>query len=328
MGGVGRPTANAVRVPNKWRKPATKNMKIKQIGTMRKGQNGRIYSQDGQSPTLSGTRAGTGTVVPFVLVSPKLTPTPPMSSDTTTPMLKTMATVPKSTGVKYPTLICLSEEARVKISPLLERELGLLGLGLGLPTSISGRLKKSVPLDSFGKMYEVYFQVTEDGTLSQYSIKWPKQGILSNGKFSTPSTSVSLKTESVSLSSVLVQTSEVPEKYFLKEEYIEKLLEYNRRQIANNRGFSATPRVSDGISPALKIGGGGEGRPRIRRLMPIECERLMSWPDGHTSKGRKEDGTEYEVSDTQRYKMCGNGVVSEVVRNLVEQLYATAPRIT
>jgi site-specific DNA-cytosine methylase len=62
---------------------------------------------------------------------------------------------------------------------------------------------------------------------------------------------------------------------------------------------------------------------RIRRLMPIECERLMSWPDGHTSKGRKEDGTEYEVSDTQRYKMCGNGVVSEVVARIVEQMYTT-----
>jgi site-specific DNA-cytosine methylase len=64
---------------------------------------------------------------------------------------------------------------------------------------------------------------------------------------------------------------------------------------------------------------------KIRRLMPIECERLMSWPDEHTSKGRKEDGTEYEVSDTQRYKMCGNGVVSEVVKELVKHLYENLP---
>lgn len=60
---------------------------------------------------------------------------------------------------------------------------------------------------------------------------------------------------------------------------------------------------------------------RIRRLLPVECERLMSWPDGHTAKGRKEDGTEYEVSDTQRYKMCGNGVVSEVVHHIIQELY-------
>lgn len=55
--------------------------------------------------------------------------------------------------------------------------------------------------------------------------------------------------------------------------------------------------------------------------MPIECERLMSWPDGHTSKARKEDGTEILMSDTARYKQCGNGVVSEVVRAIVEVLY-------
>jgi site-specific DNA-cytosine methylase len=28
----------------------------------------------------------------------------------------------------------------------------------------------------------------------------------------------------------------------------------------------------------------------------------------------------FEISDTQRYKMCGNGVVSKVVEEVVEQL--------
>lgn len=85
--------------------------------------------------------------------------------------------------------------------------------------------------------------------------------------------------------------------------------------------------ISDGGNlPDNTNSRGGQTRPddyRIRRLLPLECERLMSWPDGHTSKGRKEDGTEYEVSDTQRYKMCGNGVVSEVVARIVEQIYTT-----
>jgi len=46
--------------------------------------------------------------------------------------------------------------------------------------------------------------------------------------------------------------------------------------------------------------------PRIRRLTPTECERLMSWPDGWTLG-----------SDTQRYKQCGNGVVSNVVEAVI-----------
>lgn len=36
---------------------------------------------------------------------------------------------------------------------------------------------------------------------------------------------------------------------------------------------------------------------RIRRLTPIECERLQTVPDNYTCG----------VSDTQRYKMLGNG---------------------
>lgn len=38
---------------------------------------------------------------------------------------------------------------------------------------------------------------------------------------------------------------------------------------------------------------------------------------GWTQYGTKEDGTVYEQSDTQRYKMCGNGVVSNVVEAVV-----------
>lgn len=58
---------------------------------------------------------------------------------------------------------------------------------------------------------------------------------------------------------------------------------------------------------------------RIRRLTPLECERLMSWPDNWTKYGII-DGEVKEMSDTQRYKMCGNGVVSEVVKEVFKHL--------
>jgi hypothetical protein len=38
----------------------------------------------------------------------------------------------------------------------------------------------------------------------------------------------------------------------------------------------------------------------------------MSWPDHHTAHGVKEDGTEYALSDTARYRLCGTGVGSVV----------------
>ncbi len=59
---------------------------------------------------------------------------------------------------------------------------------------------------------------------------------------------------------------------------------------------------------------------KIRRLTPTECERLMSWPDGHTKYGVNEKGEKVEISDSQRYKMCGNGVVSKVVESLLKAL--------
>lgn len=60
---------------------------------------------------------------------------------------------------------------------------------------------------------------------------------------------------------------------------------------------------------------------RIRRLTPIECERLMSWPDDWTKYGTNEKGNKIEISDSQRYKMCGNGVVSRVVKEIVRKFF-------
>ena len=81
-------------------------------------------------------------------------------------------------------------------------------------------------------------------------------------------------------------------------------------------------RINDGISHCLpaKMGTGGGNQPHVaqhdetslavRRLTPLECERLMGWPDHHT---RYTDlGT--EQADTHRYKQCGNGVAAPVAR--------------
>jgi site-specific DNA-cytosine methylase len=54
----------------------------------------------------------------------------------------------------------------------------------------------------------------------------------------------------------------------------------------------------------------------VRRLTPLECERLMGWPDDHTRY--KADGT--EQADTHRYKQCGNGVASPVAQWIAEHM--------
>ncbi len=54
---------------------------------------------------------------------------------------------------------------------------------------------------------------------------------------------------------------------------------------------------------------------RIRRLTPKECERLQGFPDNWTAEGI--DGP---ISDTQRYKMCGNAVTTNVVQAVFERI--------
>tara|TARA_R110001592_G_scaffold360106_1_gene667948 strand:+ start:66 stop:1190 length:1125 start_codon:yes stop_codon:yes gene_type:complete len=55
---------------------------------------------------------------------------------------------------------------------------------------------------------------------------------------------------------------------------------------------------------------------KIRRLTPIECERLQGFPDDWTKNG-KELGT---ISDSQRYKMCGNAVTVDVVEAVAKKI--------
>ena len=56
---------------------------------------------------------------------------------------------------------------------------------------------------------------------------------------------------------------------------------------------------------------------KIRRLTPIECERLQGFPDNWTKYGH--DGK--EISDTQRYKCIGNAVSTNVVTIIGEKIY-------
>jgi DNA (cytosine-5)-methyltransferase 1 len=58
----------------------------------------------------------------------------------------------------------------------------------------------------------------------------------------------------------------------------------------------------------------------IRILTPLECERLMGWPDGWTRYGIDAEGNTVEISDTQRYNLTGNGVVPQVVSSIMENM--------
>jgi site-specific DNA-cytosine methylase len=75
--------------------------------------------------------------------------------------------------------------------------------------------------------------------------------------------------------------------------------------------------MKSGVSPTIpaRAREDGSGQPilmqglSIRRLTPTECERLQSFPDGWTAG----------VSDTQRYKMLGNAVTSNVIYEIAKR---------
>jgi site-specific DNA-cytosine methylase len=73
-----------------------------------------------------------------------------------------------------------------------------------------------------------------------------------------------------------------------------------------------------GIARTMCSGVGGMGKNsglyeikgRVRRLTPVECERLQAFPDRWTEG----------ISDTQRYKCLGNAVTVSVVEYILRRL--------
>ncbi len=53
-----------------------------------------------------------------------------------------------------------------------------------------------------------------------------------------------------------------------------------------------------------------KGGLKLRKLTPVECERLQTVPDGYTSG----------VSNTQRYKMLGNGWTIDVIVHILKNI--------
>lgn len=148
-----------------------------------------------------------------------------------------------------------------------------------------------------------------------------------------------------------VLQSEVDEKYFLKEEVVKNMIAHRDRCKAKGYGFGAIFHKGEQKMAALKIGGRGvddlvevnkhlvknltsidekaqcflatswkgawanemtlvEEEPRIRRLTPTECARLQTIPEWY----------KWQCSETQQYKMLGNGWTVEVIKHIFSHL--------
>lgn len=101
---------------------------------------------------------------------------------------------------------------------------------------------------------------------------------------------------------------------------LKSYFEKNRRQLVfiqqKARGFNkGGVKAKDGKTPTLSANSWEHNNHLTngvdyRKLTPLECERLQTVPDGYTA----------HVSNTQRYKMLGNGFTVDVIAHIFKKL--------
>lgn len=88
---------------------------------------------------------------------------------------------------------------------------------------------------------------------------------------------------------------------------------------ADLKGHDSIKRVyaQEGKAPTLTTMQGGHRQPKVatsrdmwRKLTPLECERLQTLPDNYTN----------HVSNSQRYKMIGNGWTVDVIAHILKTM--------
>jgi DNA (cytosine-5)-methyltransferase 1 len=90
-------------------------------------------------------------------------------------------------------------------------------------------------------------------------------------------------------------------------ERINKRQNGRRMKENNEQSFTLTAQDRHGVSDGYKV----------RRLTPKECERLQGFPDDWTRYGKDDE----LISDTQRYKCCGNAVTTNVITAIVDEMF-------
>ena len=162
-----------------------------------------------------------------------------------------------------------------------------------------------------GERDDVYGNFGKMGCLNATDYKQPKQVIVHNtvprssktGKGGTgPLSRADGKTYCLDTGSTnAVEIREVKQ--------LNRSLESGGKQpYQQNRVYS-----ENGISPTLDTRSDQKSvytNQRIRRLTPIECERLQTVKDNYTN----------HVSDSQRYKMLGNGWTVDVIRHILNYM--------
>ena len=180
-----------------------------------------------------------------------------------------------------------------------------------------------------GDLVEITDNFNKNGKLSPFQ----NTGLLINGKVFTTKTEPNYDGQKTVLADVL-QNGEVTPEFFIDEndkpkwEYLKGAKTIERKSADGfvykySEGGMIYPDALDNASRTIITGEGGKSPSRfkhvvvsdrgLRRLTPIELERLNMFPDNHT----KLDG----ITDTKRAFFMENALVVGVIEKIGEELY-------
>lgn len=142
----------------------------------------------------------------------------------------------------------------------------------------------------------------------------------------------------------IIEENEVSVKYYISSVYFESMKKHKERHKEKGNGFGYEIKKNHGIANAIVCGGMGRERnllidkrltnfkpitkikgevnkEGVRRMTPIEWERLQGFPDNWTEG----------VADVHRYKQLGNSVAVPVIEavsyNIIKELQSPQPFI-
>lgn len=161
-----------------------------------------------------------------------------------------------------------------------------------------------------------------------YIVGFADPRIYRNFRFPTPPDS-----PQVALGDIL-EDGRVPSRYYLSEQYMDTLRRHKAKHAEKKHGFGYQVRSRTDVAACLVLGGMGHERNLIqdkksitsqvsvgkrvtmtnseflRRLSPIETERLQGFPDGFTE----------DVSETARWDLLANSVTVPVIRAIAANI--------
>ncbi|MBV6879394.1 DNA (cytosine-5-)-methyltransferase [Epilithonimonas ginsengisoli] len=182
-------------------------------------------------------------------------------------------------------------------------------------------------------------EISESFNKEKGDSPFQNSGMILNGKVTTMKTTPNYEGKRTLLKDILIPVDEIPEEYFIDESDLDKwnYLKGAKKEVRQSTsGFSYNygegamifPDNLESPSRTIITGEGGKSASRfkhvvrtskgLRRLTPIELERLNMFPDNHTLL----EG----VSDVKRAFFMGNALVVGVIEKVGETLLTFGQR--